>query len=88
MGFLNIFISQQSRTDICIEILHSSYINQLNIDSVGPDVADVDGTDVADGVDGMHLLHGVPQLLLILLLLGRVLLSFAAHLALALGDVR
>ena len=46
---------------------------------------DLVGADVADGVEGLHLVHGVHHLLL-LLLLDSCLLSFGAHLAL--GDVR
>ena len=47
---------------------------------------DLVGADIADGVEGLHLVHGVHHLLLLLLLLDSCLLSFGAHLAL--GDVR
>ena len=47
---------------------------------------DLVGSDIADGVEGLHLVHGVHHLLLLLLLLDSCLLSFGAHLAL--GDVR
>ena len=46
------------------------------------------GTDVADGIDRLHVVHGPLHLLVLLLLLDRGLLSLGAQLALALGDVR
>ena len=83
-GFNDIFI--------CSAITHRYYQLRMryNCITLGSQVrTDSVRTDVGDGVHGLHVVHGVHRhLLLLLLFLGNCLLSFDAHLALALGDVR